>query len=146
VIEAAVIDASVGVKWVVTETDTDLARSLSACRLHAPDLFAVECANILWKKVRIHELTRRHALDCLDLLRRAPFAIVPARDLMVEALELAFELRHPVYDCVYLALALRRGVPLVTADKRLATVAREFRKTKDVVVLLSDIPRLLHSD
>jgi len=47
VIDAAVVDASVGVKWVVNEADSDLARSLSETSLHAPDLFPIECANIL---------------------------------------------------------------------------------------------------
>jgi predicted nucleic acid-binding protein len=139
-IEAAIVDASVGVKWVVDETDTDVARSLATCQLHAPNLFPIECANILWKKVRIRDLTRRNALDYLDLLQQAPVAIVPAYDLMAEALELALDLQHPVYDCVYLALALQRGVPLVTADQRLAIAARKFRKTKHVVILLSEIP------
>jgi predicted nucleic acid-binding protein len=140
-IEAAIVDASVGVKWVVDETDTGLARSLATCRLQAPDLFPIECANILWKKVRIRDLTRRDALDYLDLLRQAPVAIVPTRDLMAEALELALDLQHPVYDCVYLALALQRGVPLVTADQRLVTGARLFRKTRDAVILLSELPK-----
>ena len=141
-IEAAVIDASVGVKWVVDETDADLARSLSAYRLQAPDLFPIECANILWKKVQIHELTRRNALDCLDLLRRGPIAIVPTRELLADALQLGMALHYPVYDCVYLTLALREGVPLVTADRRLAAAARGFRKTKGADILLSEIPRL----
>jgi predicted nucleic acid-binding protein len=144
-IEAAIIDASVGVKWVVDETDTDLARSLSACRLQAPDLFPIECANILWKKVRLHELTRRNALDCLDLLRRGPIAIVPTRELLADALQLGMDLHHPVHDCIYLVLALREGVPLVTADQRLANAARGFRKTKDAVILLSEIPKRIPS-
>ena len=46
-IDAAVVDASVAVKWVVPETGSDLARSLSNASLEAPDLLLVECANIL---------------------------------------------------------------------------------------------------
>jgi predicted nucleic acid-binding protein len=48
-------------------------------------------------------------------------------------------LQHPVYDCVYVVLALQRGIPLVTADERLAKAARKFRKTADTVILLSEI-------
>lgn len=138
-IEAAVVDASVGVKWVVNETDSDVARSLSQTSLHAPDLFPIECANILWKKARLRDLTRRNAMECLDILQQAPVAIVPTHELMPRALDLAFELQHPVHDCVYLALALLRGIPLVTADERLVKAARKVRKTSDKVILLSQI-------
>ena len=36
---------------------------------------------------------------------------------MAMALALAADLRHPVYDCLYLALALRERTCVVTADK-----------------------------
>jgi predicted nucleic acid-binding protein len=84
-IEAAIVDASVGIKWVVNETESEFARLLSACDLLAPDLFPIECSNILWKKVRIRDLTRRDALDYLDLLRQSPVAIVPTHDLTAKA-------------------------------------------------------------
>ena len=38
------------------------------------------------------------------------------------ALAIALDLRHPVYDCFYLALAEARGSRLVTADDRLLRV------------------------
>jgi len=136
---AAVIDASVGIKWVVDETGSEAARSLAACDLYAPDLFPIECANILWKKVRLRDLTRRDALERFDLLRAAPVAIVATRDFMSQALDLAIVLQEPVYDCVYLALAMQRGLRLITADARLKAAARAFRGTRDVAVLLSDL-------
>ncbi len=34
---------------------------------------------------------------------------------------MAVDLRHPVYDCFYLALAEAEEAPLVTADRRLLT-------------------------
>jgi predicted nucleic acid-binding protein len=30
-----------------------------------------------------------------------------------------------VYDCLYIALARREGLPLISADKRLLTLARD---------------------
>jgi predicted nucleic acid-binding protein len=39
--------------------------------------------------------------------------------LASRAFEIAAELRHPVYDCFYLALAEREEASLVTADRRL---------------------------
>jgi predicted nucleic acid-binding protein len=56
------------------------------------------------------------------------------------ALDLALEWRHPVDDCLYIALAIRRNIPLVTADKRLAAVARKRKKHSARVILLAELP------
>ncbi len=48
----------------------------------------------------------------------------PTEQLAAEALALALDLDHPVYDCVYLALAIARDLPLVTADRRLIAAAQ----------------------
>jgi predicted nucleic acid-binding protein len=50
-------------------------------------------------------------------------ALTPLADA---SLEIAVSLNHPIYDCFYLALARRERVPLVTADKRLAAVAKSL--------------------
>lgn len=138
-IQAAVVDASVAVKWVVPENGSDRARSLAQAKLEAPDLLIVECANILWKKVRLGHLTRREATDCLRLLLDMPVAVVASRELLDSALRLSLELDHPVYDCLYLALALQRRFPLVTADEKLAKAARKRRNLAASVVLLRDL-------
>jgi predicted nucleic acid-binding protein len=55
-----VIDASVVVKWHVTEIHSVEALRLlrdNAPALHAPDLVFPEVGNILWKKVRRGDLT-----------------------------------------------------------------------------------------
>ena len=138
-IKAAVVDASVAVKWVVPENGSDRARLLAQTKLEAPDLLSVECANILWKKVRLGHLTRREAADCLRLLLGMPVAVAASRELLDSALRLSLELDHPVYDCLYLALALQRRFPLVTADEKLAKAARKQRNLAASVVLLSDL-------
>jgi len=45
--------------------------------------------------------------------------LVPTSVLKDHALAIAIELRHPAYDCFYLALAERSTPLLVTADERL---------------------------
>jgi len=49
--------------------------------------------------------------------------IEPDRHLQVEALALVCHLDHPVYDCLYLALARREAAVLLTADQRLQQLA-----------------------
>jgi predicted nucleic acid-binding protein len=125
---------------VVEEAGSDRARRLSRVRLEAPDLLLAECANILWKKTRLDDLSRRDASEGLALLLRAPVTLADSRGLVDPALQLSFELNHPAYDCLYLALAVRRGIPLVTADERLVSAARRQRKRAHSVMLLKDLP------
>lgn len=115
-----VIDASVAVKWVVEERGTDDALALrGGPSLIAPDLLLAECANILWKKTQRGELTRKEAGLAAGILARSDVELFPTRPLFEMATELAIDLAHPAYDCVYLALAMERDCPFVTADERL---------------------------
>jgi predicted nucleic acid-binding protein len=138
--KAAVVDASVAVKWLLPEPGSDRARSLAAMRLQAPDLLPVECANVLWKKVRLGDLSKDQALVAFEMLRNAPVAFTGSLELLDAALRLSIGLEHPVYDCLYIALAVRNDLPLVTADRRLVAVARKDRKLTGRVMLLDTLP------
>lgn len=46
--------------------------------------------------------------------------LVPLQALQDQAHSLALRRDHSVYDCFYVALAMREGAPLLTADRRLA--------------------------
>ena len=117
---SVVIDASVAIKWVVDEADSDAAVAVLESRsLLSPDLLIAECANILWKKVWRKELTTDEAIMAARTLQQADIDILPTRHLMDVATRLAIDLNHAAYDCIYLALAMEHGCPLVTADDRL---------------------------
>ena len=120
-----VIDASVGIQWVVAETSSARAIKLVDRPLIVPSLFYTECANILWKKVVRGELTAATACDCATLLGGVRIRIVPDVNLFVGALELACKLGHPAYDCLYLTLANSEKGILVTADERLIERCRQ---------------------
>lgn len=121
-----VVDASVAVKWVVAEAGTPEAVSLlSTHPLSAPDLLIAECANILWKKVRLIELSAEEAILASRLLLRAEIELHPMRALLEPAARLAIDLDHPAYDCIYLALAMAKGWKFVTADTRFLNKARQ---------------------
>lgn len=124
--ETLIIDASVAIKWLVQEDGTEAAVDLrSRFRSAAPDLLVAECANIIWKKVQLHELARNEAIMAGLLLQHSDIELVPMRNLTEAAITLAVDLGHPAYDCVYLALASHRQTPFVTADKRLLRVVAE---------------------
>lgn len=111
-----VVDASVAIKWIVTESDSAAALLLRPLAIVAPDLLMAECANILWKKVRRGELTEDEAKASASLLATLDIELVPTRGLLPMATAWAIELGHPAYDCFYLALAAELRVPFVTAD------------------------------
>ena len=118
-----VLDASVAIKMVVAEAGSPQARQLRRHRLVAPDLLWPECANILWKAVRRGDLALPEAeLACATLLQ-LPFEVVESATLLPAALRRAAALDHPAHDCLYLELAAREGLPLVTADRRLRALA-----------------------
>jgi predicted nucleic acid-binding protein len=121
-----VIDASVAIKWVAPEELSEHAVALlDGPRLAAPDLMVAECANILWKKVGRGEMDRDAAIVAAQAIERVEIELVPMRQLLAESLELALELDHPAYDCLYLALALARDCRFVTADGRLVNKLRQ---------------------
>lgn len=86
----------------------------------APDTIVSEVGNAIWKRCwllgEIDDEGARRALD--GVLTILP-DLTPGLPLAAQALELALTFRYPVYDCVYVALALQHGCPLVTADRRL---------------------------
>jgi len=132
-----VVDASIAVKWVIPEVLSDRADALrgQADRLLAPDLLLCEAANALWKKLMRREITAREAAQALDLLMASGVDLRPSAPLLGRALELARRLRHPVCDCVYLALAQGEGATLVTADQRLLARATRGRPRLAVIDL-----------
>jgi predicted nucleic acid-binding protein len=139
VIPHAVIDSSVAIKWIVGEKDSDSARLAAHATLEAPDLLLIECANILWKKVTLADLTPREAHDRWQLLLQAPIQLTPTPDLLEAALRISLDLKHPVYDCIFLALALRKRVPLITADRKLVTAVAKKKRLGIHVQLLSGL-------
>ena len=122
----AVVDASVALKWFFPEEGSAEARNLASQDLHAPDLLLVESANVLWRKVRVGDVTPSFARQACRALSGSPVTLHPTTpELTLHALELAVQLDHSIYDCLYLALALDLGAEaLITADDRFLRAAQ----------------------
>ena len=118
-----VVDASVAVRWLFAMDGVAQADALlqSGEPLIAPDLVFSEITNAAWKMTALAALPRETAAEAL--LKSSDFfqEIVASRELKDPALAIAIELRHPAYDCFYLALAGQRDCQMVTADERLLT-------------------------
>jgi predicted nucleic acid-binding protein len=136
-----VVDASVALKWVLPEEDSELAEELleRGGPLHAPAFIFVELANAIWFKMRAGTLDLAEARGCLQDLREAPLQLWAGEEPLPSALEWAHRLDHAVYDCAYLALALHLGGSYVTADRRFWQKARARADLREQVMLLTDL-------
>ncbi len=125
-IETIVVDASAALKWIAPEDDSVIAlRLIGRGHLLAPDLLTIEAANALWVRVQRRDLTAVEARTALADLLTVPVEYAADRALAPAALSLAADLGHPVYDCVYLALALSRAGVVVTADRRFTAAVQQ---------------------
>src|SRR5712692_617003 len=88
-------------------------------QFHIPDLMYCEVGNILWKRVRLGELSEPEAAEIAAALLAVPKTVHPSALLLPAALKVACLLSRPVYDCIYLALAEFLDSTLITADKKL---------------------------
>ena len=133
--KTVVLDASVVVKLFFEEEHSKAAEQCvtRAEELLAPDLVWVETANVIWKRQRRGDLTADAASDIARSILALPVVIHPAADLVPDALELAMRLDRTVYDCLYLALAVKTKSVLVTGDKRLAGALADGPLAKHVV-------------
>lgn len=120
-----VVDASVACKWVFEENGSPQARMLlgGGERLIAPDLILAEMAKVVWRRVISGEINDSHAEAVSDALPQLFDDIVPLTGLAARALAISLKLRHPAYDCFYLALAEQRSALLVSDDRRLLNAA-----------------------
>lgn len=93
----------------------------------APELFVVELGNVMWKYVRFQNMSepkaRQVLVSGLDMIDE----FVPDLTLIDEAVRLAIQTRHPVYDCLYLTLAYKTGYSIFTHDKRLKSLAGSLK-------------------
>ena len=136
-----IVDASVALKWVIQEDGSDDALALRGRDLAASSLLRIETANALRTLAARKAITPDVALSLFALLQAAPVTVVDHDDaLEAHALAIAIELSHPVYDCLYLALAERMDRFLVTADARLQKAVRATKHAARTVALEATRP------
>ncbi|MFI4966506.1 MAG: type II toxin-antitoxin system VapC family toxin [Caulobacterales bacterium] len=134
---SVVVDASVALKWVLDEPGKEAADALLDEELIAPALWLLEAANALWRRVRRGEISDDEARERLMELYNAPVTTRAIEDDLLAAADLANALGHPVYDCLYLAVAIRENTYVVTADGRFHAAVDRFPALKGAVRLLN---------
>lgn len=127
VILRCVLDASVGIKLFVEEEFSEKVQRLFArladdpqTEIHIPDLFYIECANILLKYTRRYKRPQKDSLADLKDLNKLALIATSTSELIEDALQLASEKNLTAYDACYAVLARKLNLPLITADAPLA--------------------------
>ena len=130
-----IADTSVAIKWFMREQQSEIAEAIleSGLEIHAPEFMWIEAANGLWKQWRKLLLPQDDVAVSVAKLRGLVDHWHADADLLADASEMSVELAHPVYDCIFLVLARKLKMPLVTADKRLLAISPKGR-----VVALED--------
>jgi predicted nucleic acid-binding protein len=115
-----IIDTSVLFDAVVDGPRSGAARSLlfSTENLSSPDILLVEMAGALTRAVRRKDVSEDYARAAYALANGSLPRIEDSAPLIPKAFALSLELSHPCSDCVFLALAESRSVPLATSDAR----------------------------
>jgi predicted nucleic acid-binding protein len=90
-----------------------------ATRIAVPDSLRAELANVVWQWCTHRDLSLEIGRSVLDDADALISHTVPANYLWHRALEISSEVRHPVYDTLFVAAAERFDTRLVTADQRL---------------------------
>ncbi|MGH7242368.1 MAG: type II toxin-antitoxin system VapC family toxin [Phycisphaerales bacterium] len=118
-----VVDASVAVKWLFDETNSESALSLldQSSRLIAPSIIRLEVAGaVLWRfrDGRISYDAARAACDTWDdMLKRGILDLVPIEDVYPRAVDLALRVKHTIPDCLYVIAAQDHEATVITADQ-----------------------------
>jgi predicted nucleic acid-binding protein len=123
VADAVCFDASVYVKSLVEESDSELAHALIAdaatrrLRLVGPAFLPAEVLSVLRCKVARGETSADEGAEAITAFFGFPVHYLDDLATFREAWRIAGELAMPtVYDSVYLAVALAHDAPYWTAD------------------------------
>ena len=139
--EAIVLDASVGAKWLFDEDQSDKARILfdffnaGKIKVIVPEFFFVELANVCCRKIKGKSSLFDSTMKGFDEICELPFEKYPDIELSGVAMDNAFIHKISLYDAIYVSLAEIYLAPLITAD---AALVKRVKSRFDFIELLKD--------
>ena len=137
-----VLDASVALKWVLPESDSDKALALRDSwtqhldELIAPHFFPMECGYSLFRAQNKKLVSPGQPRKLLtSILSHSPI-LKDVGPLLPRAVEIAEQMGIGFYDAFYLALAEAEACDFVTADtKLLNAVSGKFSLVVDLAAM-----------
>lgn len=138
--DEVVLDASVAVDWLLPGPRSAVALAFlqAGARRIAPDLIFAEFVSVAARFTRRGLAPEADVRAAVERLPQLIDEVAPLSDLAAPAYDLATRYSFSAYDAVYLTLALRRGLRLVTADAKLARRAADVGLAASVRHLTSE--------
>ncbi|MBI3697644.1 MAG: type II toxin-antitoxin system VapC family toxin [Acidobacteria bacterium] len=100
----------------------------------APALWEAELANVVWMAIRSGVVPPGEGLKRLDLAARLGVHSVTTRKLWYGAVSRAVQSGLAVYDTLFVELASRERLPLVSFDAKVLTAFPEIAKRPGVLL------------
>lgn len=130
-----VLDASVAVKWFVPEDFSDIALAALE-RFHtgelefvAPDIILAEFGHALRKHFIGKRLSAEQGRTFIDRFVAMPIEEAHSRSLTRSAFDLVTAHSGTFYDALYLALAIREDLKVLTADEPMTVAFAKLGRT-----------------
>lgn len=124
-----VLDCSVTMAWVFPDESSDATDALRDSLLEdtavVPALWRIEVANVLLVATRRGRVREEDWGRIRDDLAALPIEtdLIGTESVLDFVLPVAGSHDLSVYDAMYLGLALRRGLPIATLDRKLAAAS-----------------------
>ena len=120
-----IIDTNVLFQFYFGE-DTVHTLDVLGLDIEAPDILKIEFINVLRKAHYLNHVP----IDTIDKVYVDAIGLIKVfyhhNDILEEAKDISFALNHPIYDCLFLALASKLDQPFVSSDKRLLLKANNL--------------------
>jgi predicted nucleic acid-binding protein len=121
-----VIDTSVLVKFILKEEGWNKIADFLKAGTISVDLVIKETVNAIWKRVMRKEISLEEAKSMFEAMKEIlnkAVIIENEMDYIDEAFEISIKRNVTVYDSLYIALAKKKKLELLTADEIQAQVA-----------------------
>ena len=120
-----VVDASVCLKWVFEEEDSEKARNLLTLSekgdilLLAPEIWEYEIVNGFASAMLKNKLSYAQSKKLLKMVLAAGPQMISIHELLLKSLENCHKYKISAYDSAYITLAIENRIILVSADEKL---------------------------
>jgi len=122
-----VIDSSALIKYFSREKGWEDVRRYMLEGVLTIDLAIKETLNALWRKIIKEEIMYETVVKLIkDLTENRLFPLESQEQYLTDAFEIAVNNHITIYDALFVAVAKRRNLELITSDKKQANIAERL--------------------